>query len=438
MKRAIAMLTVFAALVLGGADSAFARQQQAPRPREGVGHPQGARLQSLLEKAERALAEKDYRGAAAALEEFIAVEPASAYVHFQLGYTYTALDRPEDAVREYRRATELDPQMAEAHLNLGLVLLDRDAASAVPAFQRAAALLPKRARPHFLLGLALERCEQPVEAVAAYRRAVELDADDFEFHFALARTLLSLGRFPEAEAEFRKALEIRPGMPAATLGWAESLVGQEKFEAAVEAFAAYLAKAPDDPESRVQLASLLLDLGREEEALAQLERAQQAGYESVTVLKMRADAHVRRGEWEAATEALSRAVELQPANAALRARLGRVWLERRDFAAAERELLAAFNADPSLTDALRDLVSTFYLAEKYPQTLRALDLLQQREELPPGSWFIRATCYDKLGQKAEALAAYEKFLSLDDGRNDTQTFQARHRARLLARELRRR
>lgn len=438
MKRAIAFLTVFATLLLGGTAYASAQQRPASRQREGVGHPQGARLQSLLEKAERALADKDFRSAAAALEEFITIEPESAYVHFQLGYAYTALERHEDAVREYRRATEIAPQMAEAHLNLGLALLDRDPEAAVPAFERAAELLPERARPHFLLGLARERAGQPAEAVEAYRRAVELDADDFEFHFALARTLLSLERFAEAEADFRKSLEIRPGMPAATLGLAESLVGQKKFDAAAAALARYLESAPDDSESRVQLASLLLDLGREEEALAQLDRVQQAGLESVALLKMQTDAHLRRGELEAAIRSLTRAVELQPADHALRARLGRLWLERRDFAAAERELLAALTADPSLTDALRDLVSTFYLAEKYPQALRALDLLQQREDLPSGSWFIRATCHDKLGQKAEALAAYEKFLMLDDGRNETQSFQARHRARLLARELRRR
>jgi Flp pilus assembly protein TadD len=438
MKRATATLAVLVALVLGASTSALAQQRPAPRQRDGVGHPQGARLQSLLDKAERARAENDFRGAAATLEEFISIEPENAYVHFQLGYAYTALERPEDAAREYRRATEIDPEMAEAHLNLGLVLLDRDPEAAVPAFVRAAELLPGRARPHFLLGLALERSEQPVEAVEAYRRAVALDADDFEFHFALARTLLALGRFAEAEADFRKSLEIRPGIPAATLGLAESLVGQKKFEAAAEALAEYLEIAPEDSESRVQLASLLLDLGREEEALIQMDLAQKAGYESVALLKMRTDAHIRRGELEAAIRSLARAVELEPANHALRARLGRLWLERRDFAAAERELLAALDADPSLTDALRDLVSTFYLAEKYPQALRALDLLQQREELPPGSWFVRATCYDKLGQKVEALAAYEKFLTLDDGRNDTQSFQARHRARLLARELRRR
>jgi Flp pilus assembly protein TadD len=438
MMRKLTGILILLALTLCGAQGALAEQRPAPRQREGVGHPQGARLQSLLEKAERALAGSDFRGAAAALEEFISIEPENAYVRFQLGYAYTGLERPEDAAREYRRAAEIDPEMAEAHLNLGLVLLDRDPEAAVPAFERAADLLPGKARPHFLLGLARERSGRPAEAVEAYRRAVALDADDFEFHFALARTLLALERFEEAEADFRKSLEIRPGMPAATLGLAESLVGQKKFDAAAEALAAYLESAPEDSESRVQLASLLLDLGREEDALVQMDRAQQAGFESVALLKMRTDAHLRRGELEAAIKSLARAVELQPGDHALRARLGRLWLERRDFAAAERELLAALNADPSLTDALRDLVSTFYLAEKYPQALRAIDLLQQREELPPGSWFIRATCYDKLGQKAEALAAYEKFLSLDDGRSDTQSFQARHRARLLARELRRR
>ena len=53
----------------------------------------------------------------------------------------------------------------------------------------------------------------------------------------------------------------------------------------------------------------------------------------------------------------------------------------------------------------------------------------------PGSWFVRAICYDKLSRKVEAIDAYQKFLDQDNGQHDTQDFQARHRILTLQSEL---
>ena len=67
--------------------------------------------------------------------------------------------------------------------------------------------------------------------------------------------------------------------------------------------------------------------------------------------------------------------------------------------------------------------------------LGAMDRLAKMETPKPGSWFVRAICYDKLSRKAEAIEAYQKFLDLDGGQHDTQDFQARHRILALQREL---
>ena len=80
-------------------------------------------------------------------------------------------------------------------------------------------------------------------------------------------------------------------------------------------------------------------------------------------------------------------------------------------------------------------MTVYYLAGQYQAALDALDLLARRETPNAGSWFVRATCYDKLERKAEAVAAYEKFLALDQGHNEVQQIQARQRVRLLTREL---
>ena len=91
--------------------------------------------------------------------------------------------------------------------------------------------------------------------------------------------------------------------------------------------------------------------------------------------------------------------------------------------------------NPQSADALRDLANAFFLNENYAAALDAMDRLAKLETPKPGSWFVRAICYDKLSRKAEAIEAYQKFLDQDNGQHDTQDFQARHRMLVLQREL---
>src|SRR5207302_517254 len=174
-------------------------------------------------------------------------------------------------------------------------------------------------------------------------------------------------------------------------------------------------------------------LGR---ALLRANRATQAEAEFREALALRGDAAPAR---LGLAESLRAQNKLEAAAAEfaayLHARLGRVCLEKRDFPAAERELRQALQLDRNWTDALRDLVAVYYLGERYQATLQILDELDRRETPGAGSWFIRATCYDKLGRKADSVAAYEQSLGLDQGHSENQGFQARQRIRILAREL---
>jgi Flp pilus assembly protein TadD len=105
------------------------------------------------------------------------------------------------------------------------------------------------------------------------------------------------------------------------------------------------------------------------------------------------------------------------------------------YPAAINILAQVFQQNPQAADALRDLANAFFLNEDYPAALGAMDRLAKLESPTPGSWFVRAVCYDKLSRKAEAIENYQKFLDLDSGQHDTQDFQARHRILTLQGEL---
>src|SRR5215469_1017166 len=114
-------------------------------------------LNDLLDEAQAALDKNDYQAALVPLQKFVAEKPDVAYVHFQLAYAYTALQRPDEARAEYESCMALDPKMPEAPLNLGILLLDSDPGAAVGPLRKAVELLPSQAHPRYLLGVAQQR-----------------------------------------------------------------------------------------------------------------------------------------------------------------------------------------------------------------------------------------------------------------------------------------
>jgi tetratricopeptide (TPR) repeat protein len=130
---------------------------------------------------------------------------------------------------------------------------------------------------------------------------------------------------------------------------------------------------------------------------------------------------------------IRKAVALAPKDAQLHGGLGRVYLQKRDFPNAEKEIKAALELDRNNLSYWKDLMSTYYLAGNYPSTLAALDVIGKAETPGAGEWFIRALCYDKLNQVKPALAAYQKFLELDQDKNPDQVWQAQQRSKVLQR-----
>jgi tetratricopeptide (TPR) repeat protein len=91
--------------------------------------------------------------------------------------------------------------------------------------------------------------------------------------------------------------------------------------------------------------------------------------------------------------------------------------------------------NPADNEVLGNLVAAEYLNKNYGAALKGLEELSRREKLPLGPLFIRATCYDKLGQPAEALDAYQKFLAENNDETSDMYFEAAGRARFLTRVL---
>ena len=391
-------------------------------------------LNDLLDEAQHDIDTNQFEAALIPLQKVLAEKPDIAWAHFQLAYAYTALKRADEARAEYERATTLDPKMSEAFLNLGILLSEKDPAAAVPPLRRAVDLLPAQSRPRFLLGYAQEHSGEIASAVESYEAALRLDPRDVEAIIHLGHLYIGLKRYIDAETKFRAALELQPKSPQALLGLAQALDAQKKPEAAA-AYRDYLAVQPDTPGAQSRVIHLLLEQKQYDAALAELDRSDAGKPPTLDSLRSRADIQIAQKKWDDSIITLRKAILLAPSDAELHGGLGRVFMQKRDFASAEKEIKTALQIDRNNLVYWKDLRSTYYLGGNYSATLATQDLIAKVETAGPGEWFIRALCYDKLNQPKPALEAYVKFIELDQDKNPDQVWQAQQRSKVLRRML---
>jgi tetratricopeptide (TPR) repeat protein len=101
---------------------------------------------------------------------------------------------PHEARQAYQRAIALDPAHADAHVNLGRLLHEEGyPADAEVCYRRALKIRPEDATASFNLGVALEDLKRLREALACYERAAELDSRNADAHFNAANVSEKLG-----------------------------------------------------------------------------------------------------------------------------------------------------------------------------------------------------------------------------------------------------
>jgi TolB-like protein/Flp pilus assembly protein TadD len=168
----------------------------------------------------------DTRKAIGYYQEAIRLDPRYALAYAKLSHTagtlatvFTGHAGPREveelkttAHASAKRALELDPNLADAHVAQGLTLRDIDLNFVEPEaeFRRALELAPQDPNVTVALGNQMAVLGRLDEAVALEQAAIALDPLRSGSHQQLAFALTALGRYDEAEAAMRKAIALEP------------------------------------------------------------------------------------------------------------------------------------------------------------------------------------------------------------------------------------
>jgi tetratricopeptide (TPR) repeat protein len=183
--------------------------------------------------------------AVAHYEKSIALNPAYASAHYNLGNSWRDLGRLQEAIGSYTNTLEVAPGFADAALNLGniLIRLGREK-EAIGYFKKILALKPGDARAYNNLGDTLIELGRYTDAVANLTRALDIQPDFAEAHNNLGNAFRKLGRHDDAVARYNLALELKPDYADAHNNLGAALTDLGCKEAAIASYTAALQFEP--------------------------------------------------------------------------------------------------------------------------------------------------------------------------------------------------
>jgi tetratricopeptide (TPR) repeat protein len=226
-------------------------------------------------------------------QKAVELQPGLAEARCNLGDTLLQLGQDDQGIAQFQRALETASHiqnkisdraaLARIHLVLANALLFRKGQvdEAIVHYRSALEIQPDLAEAHNNLGTALARKGSQHEAIAQYEAALSLRPDSPEPHNGLGGVLFSQRKIKEAIWHFGRALEIRPNFAHAcdSLAWALATAPESAERNGVKAIA--LARQAEELTNGQNalvirtLAAAYAESGQFKEAIETARRAQQ-------------------------------------------------------------------------------------------------------------------------------------------------------------------
>jgi tetratricopeptide (TPR) repeat protein len=325
--------------------------------------------------------------------------------HLQAGLEARKQHQVDVEITEFRKATELDPNLADAFVHLGAAHMEKhEYGLAIPPLKRAIDLSPDLLVAHQFLGYALLAQGYAAEAIPHLERAGAQDA--------LGIAQIETGQLAEAVANFNAALAKRPDDPDLLyyLGHASGLLSKNAIDT-------LLATHPDSARAHQALAENYFVLRQMPQAEKEYEEALRLRPELPGLHLELGQVYANSAQWAKAEDQFRAETKLQPGNAQAAYRLGAALLQQGKAGEALEELKRSNGLKPDMPETLYSLGKAASLngeaatAEK--SWTRVIEL-EKGTSLAAQAHFGLAGLYRKQGKTTQAQHEMQEFQRLQN------------------------
>ena len=240
-----------------------------------------------------------YQNAEQFFQTALQLQPEAVAIHNSLGFTLQQQDKLEEAVNCYKKALEILPDCMEVRVNLANTLhaqgklspeekvqyadlnqqfaLGRqqvsDFKSAELYYRQAIVLQPDLVQAHNNLGEVLQKQGRLNDALISYQQALKIKPDYSYAYHNLGYFFQQQGQFEEAIAAYKKALTIQPDLAITHNNLGNTLKALNRFDAAIESYQQAIKIRPDIDYIHYNLGTVLRDDNQIEAAVQAFEEA---------------------------------------------------------------------------------------------------------------------------------------------------------------------
>jgi tetratricopeptide (TPR) repeat protein len=335
---------------------------------------------SLVKDAAQSFAAGDVKRAEGKLNIVLASEPNEFHALNLLGIIRAQQRREPEAETLFKRAIEIKPDFASAHVSLGMLYVQMEKPDdAISQFQEALRLDPDRTDARSsLVSVWRDQAhavvnQDPEKALALLLQARKTSPNDADVQYDFGMVALRMRLLPDAKQAFQQALDLRKDDAKALYGLGRTEMALADYESAEATFRRYCDLHPEDASGHYALGTALAALQRSADARNQFERsielqpAQTESYSQIGRIDLEA------GNLPAAEAQFIRVLKRDPHHAGALAGMGRVRFQQKEHAQAADFLQKAIAADASLREA------HYYLGMTYARMGRKEDSEKEQE-----------------------------------------------------------
>lgn len=164
-----------------------------------------------LNEGKKLLDELETEKAVDALSQAVKLDPDLAEAHFNLGIAYSLLEKAEEEKAITQVETTPTPKATKKGKKETVVRTknsEKAFDNAVKAYKKIIAKNPKDDVAQFNLGRAYNKLNEDEDAMKALREAVKLKPEDSEYQIELGAIYIKLAQYEEAVAALKKAVSL--------------------------------------------------------------------------------------------------------------------------------------------------------------------------------------------------------------------------------------
>ena len=261
------------------------------------------------------------------------------------------------------------------------------------------------------------------ESVDMYKKAMDLYPDRASAYKAMAVIAQSAGMLDKAQEHLLRAIQLAPNDPEAYLNLGNLYLQKKEFDNAITLFSHSLKISPTWSSAFAGRGAAYSINGEYDKAISDLSEAIRINPKSAAYFVERAKVYIKKGDYNRAITDTTLAIRMDSTLPNAYENRGIAYLNLGNYVKAKKDFSDAIALKPS-AQLLDNRGLTHINLKQYSDALKDLEesiKLDASYDLP---YYRLGYVYQETGKKPEAIASYEKFLTLSENDKLSATAKA--------------